>query len=164
MFGIGLVAVYEKVVNYLGGRKSKFMICILLSLICVIVVWPMWTGKILNFKLWERSSMVKIPDDYADADHWLVKQKEDFRVISYPVTNYDGVVYSWKHGYCGDSPEFLLLGNKPYIGITFWTDENFEKITKMLPDVIYRENALKKIAPLLNVKYLLLHNDLDKSI
>ena len=163
LFGIGLMAIYEKLGQYkIGSFKAKLITLTLFLLVCVVPVFPMWTGKIIKLELWGKSSLVKIPDEYKEADQWLLNQKENFRVISYPITNYDGVVYSWQHGYCGDNMEFLLLGNKPFIGRTLWTNENFETITRMLQDLIYREDALHKFAPILNVKYLLLHNDLDK--
>ena len=165
LFGVGLVTIYDKIIHPLGTVKAKLITSLLFCLICIVAVWPMWTGSILKFKIWDRSTVVEIPDGYINSDHWLVKQKEDFRIISYPITNYDGVACSWKDGYCGDNLEFLLLGDKPFIGraITGSHSENFEKISQMLPAITYRENALKKIAPLLNVKYLLLHNDLAKN-
>ena len=125
---------------------------ILLIFICGVQVWPMWTGDV--FPDYYR---VKVPDYYQQANLLINEDRSDGRILSLPMVRDEGVRYDW--GYIGIEPSEFLF-DKSTISKTLFSKYN---------DVGYRQiyNALSieggydNFLDQSNVKYLLLHNDMD---
>jgi hypothetical protein len=93
LFSFGLSWIYE---------KSKIVAIIIFIGVCGVLVWPMWTGRVIN-------AWVKVPAYYKEADNWISSQEGDFKIIQMPLVAGDGVRYDWKHAYQGIEPsEFLF--------------------------------------------------------
>ena len=155
-----------------GKRISAVIRTILLILICVIFVWPMWTGRLGGDNQWTR-----VPEYYKEADIWLGEQPGDFRIMQMPLISSDGVIYDWAHPYQGIEPgEFLfkrnsigrnVIVNKVYYDVLLQRFGNFHPGSfGPDPDIseskFRSENLYEELAKL-GVRYLVFHNDLEDS-
>jgi hypothetical protein len=83
-------------------KKSRIVALAILIGVCGVLVWPMWTGRVLN-------AWVKVPKYYKEADSWISSQNGDFKIIQMPLVAGDGVRYDWQNTYQGIEPsEFLF--------------------------------------------------------
>ncbi|MBI5358414.1 hypothetical protein HZB69_02180 [Candidatus Amesbacteria bacterium] len=160
LFGLGLSTIF---------KYSKIIGTLILIVVCGILVWPMWTGRVIN-------AWVKVPAYYKEADNWISSQEGDFKIIQMPLVAGDGVRYDWQHTYQGIEPsEFLFttssIGrnvafNKVYYNIllqrfgifspgSFGSDPDTSK-SKFKSIELWEE--LDK----LGVRYIVFHRDYDQ--
>lgn len=176
-FALGVIEVSQRVNSKFKKIKPSFTAILILFLICGVFLWPIWTGQFaggLVFNPW-----VKVPDYYRDLDNWLNKQSDDGRMIHFPINPGDGLKYSgWEHSYQGIEPgEYLFTRSsigkngqsfKPYYNILLQRLNNFhEESYGPDPDLTnseFRSDNLDEELAKLNVRYIILHHDIDPEI
>lgn len=154
LFGIGLTAI----VNILKRRVSKLYVSVFIitSLICIngIFVWPIWTGKVMSNKY------VAVPAYYKDANDWLNKENNDFRILQVPLSPGDGIAYTW--GYDGAEPSEFLF-DKPSVSKILRTKYFDDAYIKLIKDFNNNSDYLKDFATM-HIGYIVLHGDLSKKL
>jgi hypothetical protein len=138
---------------------------IVILLICLILIsgYPFFTGQVILSKEVFYGSDIhhNIPQSYYEASSWINEQPEDFRILPLP-TQAGWEVYDWGQG-------------ERYIGVGVLDDMIQKPIEHYLTgnpvvDYVYQRfqegsiDGVEKLLCLLNVKYILLHNDADQSI
>jgi hypothetical protein len=144
--------------------------------VCGMYVWPMWTGQFAGgVKI---SPWFEVPSYYKEANDWIKNQNIDSRVIQLPLNPGDGVLYKWDNSFQGlESGEFLFFNpsigrnialNKNYYNVLL---ERFGVLQKNAfgpdPDITkseFRSESLYQELGKLNVKYIVLHYDLDEKL
>ena len=162
LFGMGinyLINFLKSISNTYKNQITAFTLVVIFVAIFGIYAYPMWTGEVIS-KGGEiiPSGHIKVPEYYTEADIWLKKQKDDFRIFSLPFSKLFYAVYNWEYGYVGGDPSGWLF-SKPTI--TSNTGKSFEiplQVAKVFSEGELKEEISKTLA-LLNVKYLLYHND-----
>lgn len=146
-------------------KKSKFVYFLfLISLFyCFFIVlgFPFWKAQVFDMGGKIRpSSLVKVPDYYFELADWLEKQKEEFRILPIPINNLYGVPYNWQYGHGGVDPITYILP-KP---IVYYDEKLVELVRSCLIkkplETDLKDECLFSLLPLLNVKYILVHNDI----
>lgn len=180
-FGIVLTLAYAPFfavgITVFANRVGRITLPIILFLVFGIFLWPIWTGQFAGgVKL---SPWVKVPDDYRKLNLWLSQQPDDGRIIHFPINPGDGLRYSgWQFPYQGIEPgEYIFtrssigkygLPQKPYYKFlmdrfgkknpnAYGPDPDFSH-SEFKSDFLYQELAK------LNVRYIILHYDIDPVI
>ena len=150
LIGVGISELCSFIKQY---DKHKLVSKMFLILICFLLFvaheYPFWTGEVIpkgGSHLY--SFHVKVPEYYNNANYWLDEQNLDFRIYSLPLINLYGRALMWEYGYGGADPS-LYLFPKPVISSNNIFNEDVS------------EKNLGKILAVMNVKYILLHNDAD---
>ncbi|MBM3205546.1 DUF3367 domain-containing protein [Candidatus Shapirobacteria bacterium] len=133
---------------------------VLFILFFVVLVWPFWNGQVVrsDTKVWP-GVRVKIPDYWWEARKWLTAQKDFFRVLPLPMSKTYNVAFDWEQGYSGGDP-MHWLSTQSFLFVN--TGKTF-KIPELVGGLIEREakfKSLDKLLGFLNVKYLLLREDI----
>lgn len=148
----------------------------IMVLISGIFVWPMWTGQFaggIKINPW-----IKVPEYYKEADEWLSRQDGDFRLLHVPLLPGDGLRYDWPNPYQGLEPSEYLFGppsigrntgvNKHYYNILLERFDSFQpNVFGPDPDIshsTFSSQELYQELEKLNVRYLVLHRDLNESV
>jgi len=134
----------------------KPAIVTLLIMLFGVYMYPFWTGNVIPPVLQN-----KIPIYYYDAATWINEQNDDFKIFSLPFrqwTSSPSVMYTW--GYDGLDVTKELI-HKPIIshGVEPPPMNLTNEIYTILKD--YRISDIGILLGLLNVRYILLHNDFD---
>lgn len=171
---LGYTVLFSLGLGYLFVQKSKIKKVLASSIligVCCIFVFPLWSGKFTN-------AWVSVPAYYKEADSWISSQPGSFKIMQLPLISGDGVRYTWEASYQGIEPaEFLftnssigrnIVFNKPYYNVLL---ERFGIFTPGAfgpdPDISNSEFRSKEFwqeLEKLNVRYLILHKDLDEKI
>lgn len=173
-FTIGIIVASEKISIFLKTQKIVLpFITLLMFLICVIFIWPMWNGSFAGgyvFNPW-----VKVPEYYKDTDNWLNSQKGDFKILQIPLIPGDGVKFTWEHNFQGIEPSEYIF-SKTSIGKDIFSNRNhysvlLERFGKTnvgayIPgrgtdNLDFKDDSLAKELAKLDVKYIVLHHDVD---
>jgi hypothetical protein len=132
---------------------------IIIFLVVGLYAFPIWTGEVAypgNALL--SSSRYKIPDYYYDASVWLSSDPDDFRLFSLPYSITGYVSYAWEPGgYQGPDPTESLLG-RSIVASTVDGD-----LGSVIAQLIVSNSTVEvaKILALMNVKYIVFHNDVN---
>lgn len=123
-----------------------------------VLVLPLWTGEVVqkekrNFP----GERVKIPTYYFEMEKWLNLQTDYFKILPIPMTRTYNVAFDWEAGYSGIditrwfAPQTVLSSNNN------WNST----VTEAIGNAIEKENNvdISNLLGLLNIKYLLLRND-----
>jgi hypothetical protein len=104
------------------------------------------------------SARVEIPSYYQDANKWLNEQEGDFRVLSLPYCKIGYAAYSWDNGFWASDPSTTIFAK------TFLSNE-YGEVNDLLINLVnglandsLSYNASKMLS-LLNVRYVMLHQD-----
>lgn len=174
-FPIGVLVISDKIARYFKKPNlylpSLFLI---LSLTSIVFVWPMWTGNFAGgykFNPW-----VGAPSYYKEADEWLNSQAEgNFRILQVPLIPGDGIRYTWENSYQGIEPSQFLFA-KSSISKDSEFNKNFYSVLverfgrtavgAYLPgrgtdNKDFREEHLYQELAKLNIRYIVLHSDMD---
>ena len=90
-FGVGMAKFFE-----LKGTLKRALSLILVFIVCGMLVWPMWTGKVVNIA---GTATVKVPQYYADINDYIKRLDGDsYRLLVLPVTDANGVIHHWPGG------------------------------------------------------------------
>lgn len=176
-FAIGSVVVSQWISTMYKKISSSLVLLFILVVVCGIYVWPIWTGQFaggIRINPW-----VKVPEYYKSLDDWLNEQKDDGRIIHFPINPGDGLKYSdWEHPYQGSEPgEYIFT--KPSIGKNSQSVKSYysillqrfnkfsEKAYGLDPEFInseFRSDELYQELAKLNVRYIILHKDIDPDL
>lgn len=172
-FTIGLVIVSNWFKEKLSFPKAELIKYFLIILICGIFVWPMWTGK-FAVKPYV-NPWIEVPSYYKLADNWLMEQKGDFQILQLPLTSGDGIRYTWNNPFQGIEPSHYFF-QKPSIRTGYYFLNSYyapiaeqfvnlgegEKIKYATSDIeVLDKNKIIEGLSLLNIRYIILHNDVD---
>jgi hypothetical protein len=131
------------------------------------IVWgfPFWTGLVFTWTEGVEpkfskliSYEVEVPNYYKEANEWLNKQGNDFRFISLPLGG-EGMTYTWKKPYSGVELSSTLF-DAPNVSFNT-TIPLFDQVAGNLEKTVLTKNGLPGIASLLNVRYVVLRDDID---
>jgi len=149
--------------------KRKVLFYILLAILSFgllgFLVFPFWTGQVFNSKGKVRPApLAQMPNYYFELADWLQKQEGEFRILAIPMNNMFGVPYAWEYGHGGADPLVLILP-KPLV----FSDDR--KLIDVAGSCLMKapankiddndEDCLASVLRLLNVKYLLVHYDIQ---
>ena len=142
-------------------RRGQFLKYILTGLIIFLVIglyaFPLWDGEVIypgNDLI--ASNRYQIPSYYTDAKAWLSADNSDFRIFSLPysVLGYGG--YNWlPEGFSGPDPTELLLSRSLVAGLT-GQGLGLEAARGLVNG---SGDGMAKVLALMNVKYVVVHND-----
>ncbi|MCH7641551.1 DUF3367 domain-containing protein [Patescibacteria group bacterium] len=142
-------------ISALGKRYRLIVSTIFLILICGVLVWPMWLGKVFS-----PYASVKVPDYYNEANEYLNNINDDARVLSVPLISGEGVKYDWEGGnYLGLEPSEFLF-DKSVVSRTLPNLYSEEKRLRVYRQMENGELLLEDIKDM-GIKYLILHHDID---
>lgn len=165
---LGLDTLSGKIEHKINKKVGEFIILVGIIILCVIYVWPLWTGQFaggIKINPW-----VKVPNYYKEVNDWLNAQGGEFKVLELPLNPGSGIRYTWDYPFAGLEPsEYLfdkqsishdLLVNRGYFNGLL---ENFnqEKIPNSATDANFDNGSLIDNLSKLNVKYIILHKDID---
>lgn len=150
-FALGAGWIYRR----LRPKIREIVVGIVLVLSCCVLVWPMWTGDVFA-----KNVRVEVPDYYKQANDFLNKDKNDGRLLMLPIIPGDGVAYTW--GYRGVEPSEFLF-DRPAVSKIFRTKYADEKYRELYNAFINDKNY-NKFLDEMNIKYLVLHHDLDAKL
>lgn len=177
-FAIGSIVVSEWISKFFKKVNFKVFLFGILILVCGIFLWPIWTGQFTAGGI-KISPWVQVPDYYKSLNNWLNRQEDDGRIIHFPINPGDGLRYSgWEYPYQGIEPgEYIFtrpsIGKngqffKLYYNVLLQRFDNFhEKVYGPDPDISkseFRSEHLYEELAKLNVRYIILHRDIDPEI
>lgn len=163
LIGICVGTIYERINGALKKSICRKMVGITFLVLVAfsilgIYVWPFWTGDI--FYPGGRvipSSRIRIPAYYYEAADWVNNQSEDFRILSLPMALTAGYGnFRWEHGYFAEDPIPWLISNPVLVNGRSGTGMG-SYLTKLILKNFTNEGG--KMISLLNIKYLLFHED-----
>lgn len=173
-FTIGLMIVSNWFGEKLNSSKlAKLIQYFIIILISGIFVWPIWTGKFAVEPY--VNPWIKIPSYYRLADNWLMEQHEDFQILQLPLTAGDGIRYTWNYPFQGIEPSHYFF-QKPSIRTGYFFNNSYfapigeqfvnlregEKIKYVTDNrEVLDKNKIIEGLSLLNIRYIILHNDVD---
>ena len=160
LFTFGVFKLVESTQN-IFLKRIYFYIPVLV----VALLWgfPFWTGLVFTStndsnvdKL--RSYEVKVPKFYQEANKWLNSQGDNFRFVSLPLGG-EGMTYTWDKPYSGVELSSTLFDAS---NISFNTSvPYYDKITSTLEKNLLQDNKFIDLLSFLNVKFLVLREDID---
>ncbi|MCL5072644.1 MAG: hypothetical protein M1308_17390, partial [Actinobacteria bacterium] len=149
------------------STESIFLkrIYFIVSALIVVLLWgfPFWTGLVFTStndtdvdKL--RSTEIRVPNYYQEANNWLKSQGDNFRFVSLPLGG-EGMTYTWEKPYSGVELSTTLFDVS---NISFNTSvPYYDKITSTIEKNLLQNNKFIDLLSLLNVKFLVLREDID---
>lgn len=148
----------------LHSAGNKVMLIVMLILLFGVYMFPFWTGDvILSPQKLFKGHRVRIPLYYYDAGSWINEQDDDFKIFSLPFRRWTtsmGATYTW--GYDGgDITKHIIQRVIIMHGMDPPPQILTNSIYEMLAPPAYPTSAFGKFLGLLNVRYILLHNDYD---
>ncbi len=170
LFGFTMSSIRRKMGNSGKARSLSFqlgfrraLVGIFLLLVLVFNVWPMWTGDLFtqpyipaNAKL----GFVKVPGYYDEASAWLNTDPSYFRLLALPLIE-GGITYDWRpYGYSGSTTDFVLLPKPVIMEANGPVSNDVIKTVSYFVDSGQMNNAWKLLS-LLNVKYIMVHEDIN---
>lgn len=150
----------NQIINFFRSKNLYYLrfltiLCAIFSL--VILVWPLWLGKL--FVSEGRKYTVSIPSYYKEADDWLKSKvlAEDTRMLHLPLSWGESVDYNW--GYTGIEPSQYFF-NGSSIGYQIGVPSVDLRIRDLLISVHNQDtvNIQKKFASL-NIGWVVIHNE-----
>ncbi len=132
---------------------------VLVILAISVVATPYFTGQII-YSGGEviPSAKVQVPDYYDQANNYLNNASGDFRVMALPFCKIGYAAYSWKDGYWAADPSSSIFDR------VILTTE-YGSVNVLLTDIAIRlvndslNFDLGKMLSILNVRYVMLHED-----
>src|SRR3989338_1707898 len=146
--------------NILAG---KAIIILSFGLFFGIYHWPFWTGTL--FGTLERRNFVEVPQYYQQANQWISDQKKVGNILHLPLSTGDSSVYRWQYGYSGLDSNVAFFTSNPSISMGFnlsYLDDALQGFNLMasFDQIKYRQN-LKELFRAFNVRFIVLHKDID---
>ena len=154
IFALGLVTISERFAKAYFIRNIG--VVLILTLVCGIYLWPMWTGRVISGQ--DGKVGIEVPKYYGDLNKQLNRlNKDDYRTFMTPLMSGDGAVFQWgDRRYYGVDPmvfifDQTMISNSPRI--PFYYD-----FTQSIRKYMTRMNVIP-IFSLLRTKYLVARND-----
>ena len=147
-----------KVSSFLKGHLIKYVLAgLILFLVIGLYAFPLWNGDVIypgNAIM--ASNRYSIPSYYYDAKSWLSTDASDFRLFSLPYSILGYGAFNWlPAGFNGPDPTEPLLGRSVIAGLS-GQGLGLEAARDLVNGSNYN---LAKFLALMNVKYVLVHND-----
>ncbi len=171
---IGFVSLSEYFARLTRRPKLTSFYVAFISLVSFgVLIWPMWRGSFsggYSFNTW-----ISVPIYYNQANDWFNAQDGDFRLLHVPLLPEDGVNYTWEHPYQGIEPSEFLFDRQSVSKYNYFfrnyyavlqdrfginRDVSFQKVYGRDSGDFEEESLVKELAKL-NVRYIVLHRDLD---
>ena len=150
--------------HFKSANRRHVLVGILLILLIGVYPWPFWTGAVIpSAQPAIPSSQVNVPQYYTDAANWLSSQSDNFYVMSLPVLRVPYIAFTWQQGedgYFGTSPDHSLLQTP--ILVYAGQPPSMAKIAALISS--NTTVGIPWFLSLMNVKYLIVHEDVDKVI
>lgn len=146
-FGVGLNLITQKFKSI-----RLFLLSGLMILICGILVWPMWTGKVFTDRV-----RLKVPLYYEEANKIIDSDNIDARILVLPLIKGESAFYDWK--YMGAVPTDFLF-NKGLITRPISEANYFQSLYDGFQNKDTK--TLHRLFGELNVGYLIISDDLEK--
>lgn len=176
-FAIGSIVLSQFLSKIFKKLRQKLFLWIILLLVFAVFLWPFWVGQFAGgVKI---SPWIKVPEYYREANDWLSRQNDDGRVIHFPINPGDGLRYSgWDYPYQGIEPgEYIFsrpaIGKngqpfKLYYNVLLQRFNSFHKGSygpdPDITDSEFRSRELFEELAKLNVRYIILHRDINPEI
>ncbi len=143
-------------------KIAQIFVPSVLILMFGVYMWPYWTGDLIpdNYSK-TPSAHVKIPDNYYEAQTWLKDQPEEFKIISLP--HQEGASYDWRFGYGGSEDPAVQIFQRPILTPSVLVGKDgiyIQKLFNLFQMDSTADVGIKALG-LTNVKYILVHNDLN---
>jgi hypothetical protein len=149
---------FRKQISFHKVKSCKYLVFgLMLFLIVGLYAFPLWNGDVIypgNDVL--ASNRYSVPSYYYAASSWLNTNQSDFRLFALPysIVGYDS--YTWPpKGFSGPDPTEALLGKVLVSGVA-GGGIGEEVANTMLHG---STGNVGKLMSLMNVKYILFHND-----
>ena len=149
------------------ARYTRIMaLSFVLSGILVLYPLPMWSGAVftdvfgptLNPTLRWRYSQVRVPPYYEEANKMINLSPGEFRIVHFPLSYTGGTQYEWSLPYMGGDPNDVLFDH-PSIAMSGWYGGLVDNMINGLVPFMGSSNLLWKPLSLMNVRYIILHED-----
>ncbi|MGA3110547.1 MAG: alpha-(1-_3)-arabinofuranosyltransferase family protein [Candidatus Bathyarchaeia archaeon] len=141
---------------------------IIFLILMQVYMFPFWTGDVIypGGKI-ELTNRITLPTYYYEAGNWINSQSEEFNLLYLP-PQAGTFRYVWNNTrYGGSDPLDEYIFNKPVI-ISSWEEPdqygpyNFSwQVIEPLISSNVTGNLFCKMLTIMNIKYIILHNDFD---
>jgi len=165
LIGYALTELFNRFSSHL--KKTRYLIrqiisgvpiVLMLFLIVGVYAFPLWTGDVIRPGTEVmQSNRYQMPTYYQTASDWLGTDAADFKIIGLPISKLGFAEFKWENGgYTGPYPAEWLFP-KPVIPSTL--DSN--GIAGLFNELIVKNSSIaaSKLLALMNVKYVLFHED-----
>lgn len=167
LIGYSLLRIYQDFNNQYFIKQKKLLVSISIFLICGVLVFPYWNRWIFSSVSPPSNNLnigdyVQVPSYYKEANDWLNKSNQEYRVISLPMSG-EGITHTWQYGYSGVEASNGLF-DRPFISMT--TSIQFLKpITEQIEPLLSNHpGRLVNLMQLLNVNKIIVRNDVDYNL
>jgi hypothetical protein len=148
----------EKIFKFKKDLHLKYLLTgLILFLIIGLYAFPLWDGEVIypgNALM--ASNRYQIPSYYNDAKTWLSADGSDFRIFALPYSIIGYGAYNWlPEGFNGPDPTEILLGRSLIAGLT-GQGLGLEAAQGFVNG---SGAGVAKLLALMNVKYVVVHND-----
>lgn len=125
--------------------------------------FPFWTGLVFTRKDLQNQELLQsyqtqVPNYYKQANEWLKKDPEVFRLIVFPIGG-EGLTQTWEVPYSGIESSSLFFA-VPAVSLNT-SIPFYSEIASSLDRLLYQRSDFENIASILNVKYLTLRKDIN---
>lgn len=160
-FGIVLAFAYSLLfplgILYLS-KISRYISIFLVFLIFGFLFVPVWRGKVFGDE--NINFYVSVPADYKTANELLNRDTDEFRVLQLPLLVSGGLAYNWPNKYFGIHPNSFLFDKPSLEGLVMM--KNPDNYWRVLREGFY-SGKIRQLFKYANIKYLVLHKDIDKN-
>jgi len=149
------------VFNNIKSLKIKGIIVSFLTILILLNGWPLISGKVVNTILYNSTNVSissAIKPQYEIFADLVKKQNQNFKILSFPLTNENYQVLKGKEGgaYFGPSSLTVLTGKNSFNGLKGFSVFG-SQFQKMIEDKNYQ--SLNRLFGLLNIGYLFYDSD-----
>jgi hypothetical protein len=134
---------------------------VLIVLALSVVAIPYFTGEVIyDGGNVIPSARVQVPDYYYQANDFLNNASGDFRVLSLPYCHLGYAVYNWDNGYWGGDPSSTIFDRVVIVSESGEANQLLSDIAIGVTNN-YLNFDLGKMLSIMNVRYIMLHQDAD---
>jgi len=167
LFCLGLQFLLTTGVKYIGKSKT-YLLLIIFIILHMAFFWPMFAGKL--FGTLDKQNFVEVPKSYTQANEWIKQDikntatGKEGRILHLPLPRSEDATYNWEYGYHGVEPSAAIFTSLPSIARSLVPQ--YSDALAGLSLIFYKPNAYNPSAILkmlqdFNVKYILLHKDIQ---
>jgi len=164
LLGLGINITFDYLKTAFRRKISLIFISFVTILLFFIYASPFWSGQLIFAGGGPiPSARIKVPSEYYNLKDWTNSYKNEWRLFSFPLSKNSNTIYKWQdnNGYVGGDI-IRWFSSKPVIyansGALYQIPILIATNVEMGSDA---DVKLWKLFPLLNVKYLLVHHDIN---